>query len=61
MFFIYGQAMNMPSAIGAAVGCPSVSRQAAVGSRLWRFAKSHCGKRSQEPHSLNIQPPQLDT
>jgi hypothetical protein len=43
MLFIYGQAQQMPSAIGAACGYPSMSQSAygsQLGKRLWRVAKA---------------------
>jgi hypothetical protein len=68
MFTLYGQISEMPSAIGAASGCPCISGSRMSGKavlghvlskglrkQLWRIEKSHCDFSSQ----LDTQPANL--
>ena len=68
MFTLYGQISELPSAIGAASGCPCLSggrmsgkavlghvTGGSVRKQLWRIEKSHCDFSSQR----NTQPANL--
>jgi hypothetical protein len=66
MFTLYGQISEMPSAIGAASGCPCLPGSRVLGramghlmsksvrKQLWHIEKSHCEFSSQlNTHSAN--------